>query len=342
MSDKATTIRIPKAEKFEAVAAHIRDDEFVFPIIKSERDNARFKLPAPLKDDEDNYELAKTFQAVVCYARKNNYQSDEDKAEGKPVPDRRELYLLRTGKLYPERVFLSPSSVRNWKNWLVPIIKGGGNYHQVLVEFSLEKAENKKGQKWYVWVIKTVRTLTAQEMEHIANLQEVINSVVKTYEDEAELDKWENKALGITSDDDDEVDRAVKNTKQTRAQLESEEEEKPRRKQAAKKSKPAEDDEDEDEEEEKPKPKAKAKAKPVDDEDEDEDEKPKGKPKAKSLEDEDDDEDEEEVKPTKAKKSKPVDEDDEDEDELDDLVTKGKSTKKKAAKSLEDDDEDED
>lgn len=320
MSDELK-IKIPSAKKLNTIRELlVEDEEFRFPRVKLDRDKPRFHLPEPLEDDDENVEIKPTFRAVVLIAKKNFYQSEEDKREGKPAKEKRELYIIREGKYLPELVYVNPTSIRPWRELLAPIVQSGRSYHHVLVEFGAEKVTSKQtGFKWMKFTFKEVRSLTEEEAEYMDELREMVSSRVRTYVDDSALADIEDQALGefkpkMTEDDEEDYD--------------------PKKHSAKAKAKIENDDEDEkienvDEDE---KPKAKKKAKIDDDDDE---ELPKGKSKAKELAD-DDDEDE---KP-KAKKKSKFDDDDDDED-LDDLVGKKKSSSgKNKAASLDDEDDD--
>jgi hypothetical protein len=331
------SIRIPKAKTQNKLRVLLtEDEEFRFPRVKLDRDKPRFILPAPLEDDEDNTESKPTFKAVVLVAKKNFFQSEQDKKEGKDPKEKRALYILREGQIVPELVYVNPTSLRAWRELIAAISNRGGEYYHVLVEFSAEKVVSKTTDfKWMKFLFKEAGTLTEEEIEYINELRPLVEGRIREYTDDSQLADIEDKALGeerpkAKEDDDDEED-PKRHSKKAKSKLENDddededEDEKPKKKA---KSKPADDDDDEDEA---PKKKAKAKAK-SDDDDED---LPKGKAKAKQLDDDDDDEDE---APKKKAKSKPADDDDD--DDADELVGKKKPKGKAKAADLEDDDED--
>lgn len=321
MSDK--TIKIPSAKKLNTIREIlVEDEEFRFPRVKLDRDKPRYHLPEPLEDDDENVEIAPTFRAVVLLARKNFYQSEEDKKAGKEKKEKRELYILREGEYLPEMVYVNPTSLRPWREFLAPIVQSGREYAHVLVEFGAEKVASKTtGFKWQKFTFKEVRSLSEEEIEYVNELREMVSGRVRTYVDDDALADIEDQALGEVKPkvDDDEDEDPKKHSAKAKSRIENdddEDEEPPKKKRKS-----------EDEDEDLPKKKKKSE----DDEDED---LPKGKSKAKELDDEDEDDEE----PPKKKKS--TLEDDED-DDLDELVGKKKpeSKGKKKAASLEEDDD---
>jgi hypothetical protein len=312
-----------QATKMEALRENILEDpDFRLPRIKLDGKKPRYELPMPVKGDPDNCEIEPSFMGVVLLAKKNFYQSDEDKEAGNDPKEKRALYVLRLGRYVPDLFYISPTAVRNWKYFVRDIVKGGHEYFGVLVEFS---AEAVKGAK-YTWSkpkFSVVRTLTEAEYAHVTELRDIVNERVSQWEADADLDKYEDEALAVDHTGDRIVETDdVRQIKKRQADVEDDDES-PASPVSGKKSKskPKEDEE----EEEKPRKSSSRKQEEDDDEDE-----PKAKKSSKSKVAEDDDEDE--PKKKKSSKSKAA-EDDEDEDE---------EPKKKSSKSKVDDDEDDD
>jgi hypothetical protein len=305
-----------QAAKMEALRdAIVEDEDFRFSRIKLDGKKPRYELPAPVKGDPDNVEIESTFQGVVLLAKKNFYQSDEDKENGVEPKEKRALYVLRLGRYVPELFYISPTSVRNWKYFVKDIVTSGRDYFGVLVEFS---AEVIKGQK-YTWTkpkFSIVRTLTKDELAHVTELREIVSDRVSQYESDADLDKYEDEALSV----DRKGDRVkesddVSYSKRKRADVEDDEDDdtpaapvNKGRKAASKKQ----EDDDDDDDLAKAKPKGK---KFADDDDDDEDEKPSRSRSAKSHKQEDDgDDDEPEGKSGKGGRASYPSLDDDDED----------------------------
>jgi len=301
MSD-VVKLRIPSNKKLEQIREVLEEDEdWRFGRIKMDGKKPRFELPAPTSDEPDNVEIEKTFLGVVIVAQKNFYQSDEDKENGNEPKEKRALYVVRVGKYMPELMYVSPTALRNWKYFAKEVVTSDKQYYEVLCEFTAEQIKGKH----YTWSkpkFAIARTLTEEELAHVLTMRELVLARVKEYENNSELDDYEEKALSVDRKRRDDDEESI--PKRQRAAVEDDEDdedEKPR-----KKSK--KDDEDEE------KPKKKSKKDDEDDEDE--------KPRKKSKKDDEDDEDEKPRKKSKKddedekprKKSKKDDEDDDDED----------------------------
>ena len=328
LSDSKQTTKLEQLR--ETITA---DEDFRFSRIKLDSKKTRFELPAPTRDDPDNTEIVKTFQAVVILAKKNFYRSDEDKEAGKEAKEKRALYLIRLGRFAPELLYVSPTALANWKKLCKAVseLKGDTPYFGVLVNVSAELIQGKQ----YTWtkpLFAVERKLTADELAHVEDMRLIVDERLAQWEVDTELDSYEEKALAVdkgkAADDDDDIDEAdnsSKERKSRRAEIEDDEDDTPAApaKNGKKKSKAS----DEDDDDEKPAKKSKSKAP---DEDDDDDEKPAKKSKASEEEDDDDE------KPAKKSKSKKSDEDDDD----DEKPAKKKSEKKAGYPSLDDDDED--
>ncbi len=323
-------LRIPSSRKMEKLRDIMENDEdFRFDRIRLDNKKPRYELPEPTEDDEDNVEMKGSFRGVVVLARKNFYLSDEDKKAGKEAKEKRALYVLRPGKLFPELLYVSPTGVRAWKALCKEVVEQGQQYFHVLIEFEAEFIDNSKktGYKWSKPTFKIVRTLTDEELSFIDDLHELTDARVKEWEDASDLDEYEDAALtgkkpsSKKEEEDEEDEESVidKHRKATRKKLheddDDEEDEKPKSRRSSKKD----DDDDEDE-----KPKSRRSSKKDDDDEDEEDEKPKSRRSSKK---DDDDEDE---KPRSRRSSKKDDDDDED---------NGKTSKgRKGYPSLDDDD----
>jgi len=323
-------LRIPSSRKMEKLRDIMENDEdFRFDRIRLDNKKPRYELPEPTEDDEDNVEMKSSFRGVVVLARKNFYLSDEDKKAGREAKEKRALYVLRPGKLFPELLYVSPTGVRAWKALCKEVVEQGQQYFHVLIEFEAEFIDNSKktGYKWSKPTFKIVRTLTDEELSFIDDLHELTDARVKEWEDASDLDEYEDAALtgkkpsSKKEEEDDEDEESVidKHRKATRKKLheddDDEEDEKPRSRRSSKK-----DDEDDEEEE---KPKSRRSSRKDDDE---EDEKPRSRRSSKK----DDEDDEEEEKPKSRRSSRKDDDEDED---------NGKSSKgRKGYPSLDDDD----
>lgn len=304
------SIKIPKQTRQDDLFEAIQEDEqFRFPRIKLNRDKPLYEVADPLPDDPENIALKKELRCVILLAKKNAYQSPEDKEKGEPVKDKRELYLLRTDKLVPEQIFLSPTSVRPWKEYLSTLQQQGHALHTVTTVMTAEKVSSKTtGFTWNKVKFTVGEKLEEEEVEYVESLATVVASKVRTFVDGEELDKLEEEFLGWKTDkDDDEDDVAVvkKHSSAVVASLES--------------------DDDDDEP-----PKRRAKAKAVEDDDEEEERPRRTRKSTKKAAVEDDDD--EPVRPAKQREL-----DDDDDDELSALLNKSGKVNKR--RSLDDDDD---
>ncbi len=287
-------LRIPSSRKMEKLRDIMENDEdFRFDRIRLDNKKPRYELPEPTEDDEDNVEMKSSFRGVVVLARKNFYLSDEDKKAGREAKEKRALYVLRPGKLFPELLYVSPTGVRAWKALCKEVVEQGQQYFHVLIEFEAEFIDNSKktGYKWSKPTFKIVRTLTDEELSFIDDLHELTDARVKEWEDASDLDEYEDAALtgkkpsSKKEEEDDEDEESVidKHRKATRKKLheddDDEEDEKPRSRRSSKK-----DDEDDEEEE---KPKSRRSSRKDDDEDEDNGKSSKGRKGYPSLDDDD-------------------------------------------------------
>lgn len=207
------TLRIPNAAKKASLFELIGEDEdFRFGRVKPLREKPKWEIPAPTADDKDNILLVKTFKAVIVVAKKNFYQSDEDKAAGTEAKEKRALYIVRLDRISPEILYLSPTSLKNWKAFAAQIVRNGQALHDVVCEFGLEWVISKKsGFSWNKVTFKLDRTLNQEERDYIAELRPLVNDKAASFDEDKDLDDLEDQALGVAkppapavaADDDD-------------------------------------------------------------------------------------------------------------------------------------------
>jgi len=264
MSDELK-LRLPSDTKLEQIRGVLAEDEdWRFGRVRLDGKKPRFELPAPTKDEPDNVEIEKTFYGVVLVAKKNYYQSDEDKEAGNEPKEKRALYILRVGKYMPELLYVSPTAIRNWKYFARDVVQSDKTYYEVLCEFSAEQIRGKQ----YTWskpTFKLSRTLTETEATYVKVIRELVEARVKEYDNNAELDKYEDTALAVdrTPPTDDDI-KEEDIPKRQSAEVETDDEDTP--------AAPAK-------KEEKPKPTTTKKSR-KDDEEEEEEDKPKSKGRA--------------------------------------------------------------
>lgn len=274
MTEDLLKVRLPSAARLEKIREVLAEDEdWRFGRAKLMTPKPRFELPAPTEDDTDAVEIVSKFYAVVLVARKNFYLSDEDKEAGKEAKEKRALYILRCGKNMPELLYVSNSAVLNWKRFAKEVVQNNSSYYGVVCEITAEVIKGKK----YTWSkpkFAIARTLTETEAAHILFMRELVAGRVTEYEDNAELDKYEEEALSV--DRSKPVDGVDANAKSRTAEVENAEDEAPVVKAKKKETaKPKEEVEETAEVEEKPKPAPKKDEDAENDGDEDEDDKKK-------------------------------------------------------------------
>ena len=229
MADDTLKLRLPNAAKLEQIREAIQEDEdWRFGRLKLDGKKPRFELPTPTKDDPDNVEIAKDFCGVVVVAKKNFYQSEEDKTNNVAPKEKRALYILRTGKYMPELMYVSPSALRNWLGFAKEVVQNQLQYFDVMISFTAEQVKSKNtGFVWSKPKFAISRVLTEAEKAHIATLREWVLGKVQDYEDTAKLAEYEDQALSVDRSSFDFVEEVEADTtalsKKTSALVEEDE-----------------------------------------------------------------------------------------------------------------------
>jgi hypothetical protein len=292
MTEDLLKVRLPSEARLEKIREVLAEDEdWRFGRVKLMTPKPKFELPAPTDEKPDHTEIETKFYAVVLVARKNFYLSDEDKEAGKEAKEKRALYILRCGRNMPELMYVSNSAILNWKRFAKEVVQNNSTYYGVVCEITAEVIKGKK----YTWSkpkFAIARTLNEAEAAHILTMRELVAGRVTEYEDNAELDKYEEEALSV--DRSKPVDSVDANAKSRTAEVE--EDEAPvvsaKTEKAKKETKPKPEVEETAEVEEKPKPKPKPAPKDEDADADGEDEKKSpGRAGYPNLDDPDGDED---------------------------------------------------
>ena len=105
----------------------------------------------------------------------NEYGTAENNA--KACKERRRLYLLREGELFPVMLSLPPSSLKELSRYLMRLLSKGRKSYEVVTKFSLTKAVNKGGIAYAKATFRAARPLTAEELPLIAKLSEQIKAL---------------------------------------------------------------------------------------------------------------------------------------------------------------------
>lgn len=224
-------IKLPKEQKrAEIITVLTEDEDWSFNRVKLNRDKPRIEVANPSKEDPDNVDMVKVIQGVCLLAKKNFYQSQEDKEAGKAPTEKRSLYLVRSDKRLPELMFISPSGLRNWGKFCSEVAKQDLRVNEVLIEIGAEGAANKaKGFKWSKPTFRVIRELEQDEKDWVNQLTEAVEERAAQYDEYNEdYSQAEEQAAGIKSDkppvvkdnDDDDPPVTTKNKDKTKAKKE--------------------------------------------------------------------------------------------------------------------------
>lgn len=176
-------LKVPKPATQEALFQKIEDEDYRFNKIKCDRDTARLNIQTPTADDDGNIVSVKEFHGVVALARKNFFQSDEEREEGKEASEKRTLYIVEQGKVEPKVFYVSTSGVRNWLALISACQRKGVHYSHVLVKFTADRAENKvKGFKWTKPKFEVAGVLSDEEIAYVNELGKNLLERVQKYE----------------------------------------------------------------------------------------------------------------------------------------------------------------
>ena len=95
----------------------------------------------------------------------------------KACKERRRIYLLREGDLFPVMLSLPTGSLREFSRYIMRLLSKGNKSSDVVTRFSLAKATNKGGIPYAKACFKMERRLTAEELPLIGKLSEQIRNV---------------------------------------------------------------------------------------------------------------------------------------------------------------------
>ena len=196
----------------EVVASEMEGLEAVFDRIKMPSgDTTVFQIPS---EDPDEPELAKEFSAVILYHHpirayfKEKYTGGTnppdcgslDAVEGhgnpggacenciynafgtgennaKACKERRRLYLLREGELFPVMISLPTGSLKEFSRYIMRSLSKGNKTNAIVTRFSLAKTVNKGGIAYAKAVFRMERKLTSEELPLVARLSEQIKEI---------------------------------------------------------------------------------------------------------------------------------------------------------------------
>lgn len=89
------------------------------------------------------------------------------KGKGQACKKRHVLYVLQPGSLLPMIVTASPSSLKNVRNYLTALLSEGIFPHDIVTQFSLEKATNEKGTLFAKLVLTNQGKIEGEEAAYI-------------------------------------------------------------------------------------------------------------------------------------------------------------------------------
>jgi hypothetical protein len=106
---------------------------------------------------------------------------------GKACQNRRRIYLLREGELFPMLLSLPTGSLQEFTRYLVSLLTKGRKSNAVVTRFSLQKATNKGGVVYSQARFAVDRPLTPEEYAQIAKLSEQVRTLSGSvgFEDDA-------------------------------------------------------------------------------------------------------------------------------------------------------------
>ena len=216
----------------KVVASEMNGLNAVFERIKMPSgDTTVFQIPS---DDPEEPELVKEFSAVILYhhpirayfkekytgaitlpdcgsldavngfgepggvcehCRFNAYGTGENNA--KACKERRRLYLLREGEIFPIMLSLPTGSLKEFARYVMRCLSKGHKTNGVVTKFSLVKATNKGGITYAKAMFSMERELAADEVVLIEKLTEQLKSISQKVGFEGATDS-EQKASEIS------------------------------------------------------------------------------------------------------------------------------------------------
>lgn len=104
----------------------------------------------------------------------NKYGSGENGA--KACKNRRRIYLLREGEIFPMILSLPTGSLKDFTRYIMRLLSKGNKSNAVVTKFTLRKATNKNGIAFSQAQFSVDRDLTADEYTLISRLTEQVKS----------------------------------------------------------------------------------------------------------------------------------------------------------------------
>ena len=108
----------------------------------------------------------------------NEYETAEE-GKGKACKNRRLMYVLREGEVFPLMLSLPVGSIKEFTNYLKRIISKGRKSNAVVTRFTLKKATSQGGVVYSQAQFAVDRVLSAEEYELIKNMTEQVRAYSK-------------------------------------------------------------------------------------------------------------------------------------------------------------------
>ena len=196
----------------EAIASEMEGLDAVFDRIKMPSgDTTVFQIPS---EDPDEPELVKEFSAVILYHHPirayfkakytgattppdcgslnaiegfgnpggicetctyNTFGTGENNS--KACKERRRLYLLREGELFPIMLSLPTGSLKEFSRYVMRCLSKGNKTNAIVTSFSLAKAVNKGGIAYAKAAFRMTRKLTDEEYPLIEKMSQQIKEI---------------------------------------------------------------------------------------------------------------------------------------------------------------------
>jgi hypothetical protein len=109
----------------------------------------------------------------VCRQCRNN-QFGTGENGSKACKNRRRIYILREGEIFPLLFSLPTGSLKELTRYLKRLLSKGKKSNSVVTKFSLRKATNSTGLAYSQAIFEVDRPLTAAEYTHIEKLSEQV------------------------------------------------------------------------------------------------------------------------------------------------------------------------
>jgi len=122
------------------------------------------------------------------------FESDPKGGKGQWCKEMRAVFILREKTFIPTVVFLPPTSLGNFDDYLLRLATYGKPFNKLVVGFELEKDKNDKGDAYNKCSLKKVRELTDEEYAVIKSYTDSIRPNL----DAVKLDEDDYKAHGET------------------------------------------------------------------------------------------------------------------------------------------------